>query len=147
MCMHLSYYEVRAGNYRNLDHVREILGSLISFIFLQYYIAMLLSLPCVSRVGVASRSRPTWEPSPGSTLQRYIMYRKLGEKYSQKGNCAASVPISTFIYLRAIYDLYIPTIGLPIWLHQNRWTDPGNIEIFHRGMNMEIGNKAAQFEF
>jgi hypothetical protein len=25
------------------------------------------------------------------------------------------------------------------------WTDPGNIEFAHRNMNVEIGNKAAQF--
>jgi hypothetical protein len=26
-----------------------------------------------------------------------------------------------------VSDLYIPTIGLPIWLQENRWTDLGNI--------------------
>ncbi len=68
---------------------------------------------------------------------------KIGKNmYSQKGNCAASVLISTFIYLWAIFK-----IGLPIWLQQNRWTDPGNIWIAHRCMNMEFGNKAAQFDF
>jgi hypothetical protein len=31
-------------------------------------------------------------------------------------------------YIRAsVSDLYIPRIGLPIQLHQNRQTDPGNI--------------------
>jgi hypothetical protein len=29
--------------------------------------------------------------------------------------------------LVSVSDLYIPRIGLPIWLHQNRLTDPGNI--------------------
>ncbi len=38
--------------------------------------------------------------------------------------------------------LYVPTIGLPIWLQRNRWTDPA-----HRCINIEIGNKAAQFDF
>jgi hypothetical protein len=27
----------------------------------------------------------------------------------------------------SVSDLYIPTIGLPILLQENRWTDPGNI--------------------
>ncbi len=44
-------------------------------------------------------------------------------------------------------DLYIPTIRLPIWLQQNWWTDPVNLNIAHRCLNMEIGNKAAQFDF
>jgi hypothetical protein len=26
-----------------------------------------------------------------------------------------------------VSDLYIPRIGLPIWLRQNKQTDPGNI--------------------
>jgi hypothetical protein len=26
-----------------------------------------------------------------------------------------------------VSDLYIPTIGLPILLQENMWTDPGNI--------------------
>ncbi len=31
-------------------------------------------------------------------------------------------------YIRvSLRDLYIPRIGLPIWLQQNRQTDPGNI--------------------
>ncbi len=31
-------------------------------------------------------------------------------------------------YIRvSVSDLYIPGIGLPIWLQQNRQTDPGNI--------------------
>jgi hypothetical protein len=29
-------------------------------------------------------------------------------------------------YIHPVSDLYIPTIGLPIWLQENMWTDPGN---------------------
>jgi hypothetical protein len=45
-------------------------------------------------------------------------------------NSSIHVPVS---------DLYIPKIGLPIWLQQNRQTDPGNICIAHRYMNVELG--------
>jgi hypothetical protein len=41
----------------------------------------------------------------------------------------------THISLR---DLYISSIGLPILLQGNMWTDPGN-------MNVEIGTEATQF--
>jgi hypothetical protein len=45
----------------------------------------------------------------------------------------------------SVSDLYIPTIDLPILLGINgvaklyMWTDPGNIKIAHRHMNVEIG--------
>jgi hypothetical protein len=35
------------------------------------------------------------------------------------------VPIA-YIHV-SVSDLYIPMIGLPNWLQQNRQTDPGNI--------------------
>ena len=38
-----------------------------------------------------------------------------------------------------VSDLYIPRIGPPIFLQQNRQTDRGNIQIAHRHMNVEIG--------
>ncbi len=44
----------------------------------------------------------------------------------------------------SVSDLYIPTIGLPILLQENMWTDLGNIQIAHRHMNVDIGPKAAQ---
>jgi hypothetical protein len=66
--------------------------------------------------------------------------------YSQKSNYAASVPISTFIYLWAIYTVY-PTIGLPILLQPNRQTNRGNIKIAHSYIHVEIGTEAAQFPF
>jgi hypothetical protein len=47
----------------------------------------------------------------------------------------------------SVSDLYIPTISLPILLQEKRWTDPGNIWIAHRYMNVEIGTKAPHFFF
>jgi hypothetical protein len=42
----------------------------------------------------------------------------------------------------SVSNLYIPTIGLPIPLQENMWTDPEIIEIAHRHMNVEIGTEA-----
>ena len=47
---------------------------------------------------------------------------------------------NSYIHL-PVSDLYIPRMSLPIWLQQNRQTDPGNIQIVHSYMNVEIGRQ------
>jgi hypothetical protein len=65
------------------------------------------------------------------------------------------IPIPTIYIHVTVSDLYIPRIGLPIFLRkigrpilrvykslqQNRQTDPKNIQISHRYMNVEIGRQ------
>ncbi len=45
----------------------------------------------------------------------------------------------------SVRDLYISRISLPILLQGNILTNPGNILIARRPMNVEIGTEAAQF--
>ncbi len=47
----------------------------------------------------------------------------------------------------SVINLYIPRVGLSIWLQQNRQTDLGNIEISDRYMNVELGDRTLQFCF
>jgi hypothetical protein len=46
-----------------------------------------------------------------------------------------------------VSDLYVPLIGPPVFMQQNRHTDRGNIKIAHRNVNVGIENEAAQFHF
>jgi hypothetical protein len=54
------------------------------------------------------------------TLQRHNTENSK-QIFPEKENCAASVPI----FHASVSDLYIPSIGLPILLQENMWTDPG----------------------
>ncbi len=51
---------------------------------------------------------------------------------------------SSYIHI-PMNDLYIPTIGKPILLQENRWADHGNIKIAYRDMNVDIRTEAVQF--
>jgi hypothetical protein len=54
---------------------------------------------------------------------------------------------NSFIHL-SVSDLYIPTIGLPILLQENSWTDRGSIYINRshiQYMNVEIRTEARIF--
>jgi hypothetical protein len=57
-----------------------------------------------------------------STLHRYCTenWEKIFSETKLRG-------LSPNFYIHiSVSELYIPTIGLPILLQQNRWTDPGN---------------------
>jgi hypothetical protein len=45
----------------------------------------------------------------------------------------------------SVRDLYISRIDLPILLQENMCTNPGNIQIVHRHMNVEIRTEAMHF--
>ncbi len=45
--------------------------------------------------------------------------------------------VPNFFIHASVSNVY--KIGLPIWLQQKRQTDPGNIQIAHRYVNVEIG--------
>jgi hypothetical protein len=66
----------------------------------------------------------------------YTLYRKSNLCIPRNETAWPIVPIHV-----SVSDLYIPCISLPIWLQQNRQTNPGNIctvSIAHRYMSVEI---------
>ncbi len=67
-----------------------------------------------------------------------ILYRK---SYSciPRNKLLCLVP-NSYIHV-SVSAFYISRIGLPIWLQQNRQSNPGNIWISHRYMNVEIGRQ------
>ncbi len=62
-------------------------------------------------------------------------YRKFETNILKK---LCSYSPNSYIHV-SVNDLYIPLIGLPILLQENRWAERGNISIAHRHMNVEIG--------
>jgi hypothetical protein len=87
-------------------------------------------------------------PAYGYTAE--TQYRKCETNIPQERNCADTVPIPTlmfsvsdldipvlpeFLFIHvSVSDLYIPLIGLPILLQENRRAERGIIQIAHRHM-------------
>jgi hypothetical protein len=67
---------------------------------------------------------------------------KIRKKYSQKRNCATTVPISNSYVCKGFIYYHNQSAYSSAG---NMWTDLGDIEIVHRHMNVEIGTEAAQF--
>ncbi len=77
--------------------------------------------------------------------RRGALQRKIRFIYSQKWNCVASFPISTFMYLWAVYEL--PQLVHLFCCRQIGRQSCEYILIPNRYMNVGFGNRAAQFHF
>ncbi len=81
----------------------------------------------------------------------WIEYRRTLQRHNTKNlkqifpvrNCAAPVPISTFVPVSDY--IYISTISLPILLQENMYVDQSGKALRH--MKVEIRTEAAQFLF
>jgi hypothetical protein len=58
-----------------------------------------------------------------TALQRHIAENSK-QIFPEKELCVLSPNFHIHV---SVSDLYIPMIGLPIFLQENMWTDPGNI--------------------
>jgi hypothetical protein len=74
----------------------------------------------VSRIDEQSDCKEDRGPDTAKTL-----FRKFETNIPRKGTARPLSP-NSFVHV-FVSDLYIPTFGLPILLHENRWTDRGNI--------------------
>jgi hypothetical protein len=61
-----------------------------------------------------------------SKIFLHILYCTENPSYVFPEMKLCSLILNSYIHV-SVSDLYIPRIDLPIWLQQNRQTDPGNI--------------------